>query len=106
MADSIHPDDATRLGIADGDAVRITSRRGEARSTARIDASISPGCVFLPIHWNELWAAAASPNEVTTSERDSVSKQPALKYSAVAVSRATADGPAERSAAGAVTAGR
>ena len=39
----------------------------------------------MPMHWNELWAHSASPNEVTSDERDPISKQPALKCCAVAV---------------------
>jgi sulfite reductase (NADPH) flavoprotein alpha-component len=81
----IHPEDAAELSLTDGDAVAITSRRGTARSRLRIDDSISPGVVFMPIHWNELWSEAASPNEATTSEADPISRQPALKCCAVRV---------------------
>jgi predicted molibdopterin-dependent oxidoreductase YjgC len=81
----MHPDDAARLGLRNGQAVSILSRRGEARSTLRIDVDILPGCVFLPIHWNELWSPAASPNEATSHERDPISMQPTLKYCTVAV---------------------
>jgi anaerobic selenocysteine-containing dehydrogenase len=81
----MNPGDAATLGLLDGQPARITSRRGEARSTLRIDPDISPGCVFLPIHWNDLWAAGSSPNEVTSNHRDAISKQPVLKHCAVAV---------------------
>jgi anaerobic selenocysteine-containing dehydrogenase len=81
----IHPADAAELGVADGQPVHVTSRRGRTSSTAKLDATLSPGVVFLPIHWNELWAPHASPNEVTTDEHDPVSKEPALKCCAVAV---------------------
>ncbi len=52
-----------------------------------IDDSSSPGVVFLPIHWNELWGESASPNEATSDATDPVSQQPALKCCAVRVSR-------------------
>jgi len=81
----IHPDDAAELGIGDGDPVEVTSRRGCSRTTAKVDGSISPGVVFMPIHWNELWGASSSPNETTNDQTDPVSSQPALKCSAVRV---------------------
>jgi predicted molibdopterin-dependent oxidoreductase YjgC len=81
----INPADAAELGLADGQPVHVTSRRGRTASTAKLDTSLSAGVVFLPIHWNELWSPGASPNEVTTDDADPVSKEPALKCCAVAV---------------------
>jgi anaerobic selenocysteine-containing dehydrogenase len=83
----IHPDDAAELNVADGDPVEVASARGSARSTARLDDAISPGVVFMPIHWNELWGRRASPNEVTSDATDPVSQQPALKCCAVRLTR-------------------
>src|SRR5690349_23376391 len=45
----------------------------------KLDEAISPGVVFMPIHWNDLWGHRASPNEATSNLRDPISKQPALK---------------------------
>jgi anaerobic selenocysteine-containing dehydrogenase len=101
----IHPQDAAELQLETGDAVTITSRRGEARSTVQIDPSISPGVVFVPIHWNELWGPAASPNEATTDATDPVSFQPALKCCAVRVAKigtTPADMPAAASKTAAI----
>ncbi|MDB5295543.1 MAG: binding domain protein [Phycisphaerales bacterium] len=89
----IHPDDAAELGVADGDDVDVASGRGTARSVARVDADTSPGVVFMPIHWNELWGRAASPNEATTDATDPLSQQPALKCCAVRVSKVGATPP-------------
>ncbi len=85
---SIHPTDAEALKIRGGQRVQIRSRRGTAASVARVDLTVTPGVVFLPIHWNELWGEAASPNEATSDAHDAISKQPSLKYCAVAVSSA------------------
>jgi anaerobic selenocysteine-containing dehydrogenase len=84
----IHPSDAAELGLADGQPVHVTSRRGRTSGTAKVDATLSAGVVFLPIHWNELWAPHASPNEATTDEHDPISKEPALKRCAVSVTAA------------------
>jgi hypothetical protein len=45
----------------------------------------------MPIHWNDLWAQAASPNESTSTLKDPISKQPALKAVAVNVTPVTAE---------------
>ena len=82
----IHPDDAAELGVRDGQRVWLRSPRGKCAGVARLDPAIRPGTVFVPIHWNELWATAASPNEATPPDTDPISKQPALKYCAVRIS--------------------
>jgi anaerobic selenocysteine-containing dehydrogenase len=89
----MHPDDAARLGLHDRQQVNVTSRFGSANTFLRLDADISPGVVFMPIHWNDLWARGASCNESTSNVRDPVSKQPSLKAVAVNV---TAVGVAAR----------
>lgn len=82
---TINPSDARALDLCDGQSVTVTSRRGAARCTLRCDRTIPAGTVFMPIHWNELFAPAASPNEATTDAADPVSRQPALKCCAVRV---------------------
>jgi anaerobic selenocysteine-containing dehydrogenase len=42
----------------------------------------------MPIHWNDLFAPAASPNEATTDAADPHSRQPALKACAVRITAA------------------
>jgi anaerobic selenocysteine-containing dehydrogenase len=81
----MHPEDAAALRLEDGQQVEIRSRRGTAVSPLRIDEAIPVGTVFMPIHWNELWSPGASPNEASSDDKDPISKQPALKYCAVAV---------------------
>jgi nitrate reductase (cytochrome) len=46
----VHRDDATALGIRDGDLVRLVSRRGSLEAEARIDQRAQParGRVFVP----------------------------------------------------------
>lgn len=82
----VHPDDAAALAITEGQRVGIRSNRGRCIVVARIDSQISPGTIFVPIHWNELWAIASSPNEATIDAADPISKQPALKCCAVSLS--------------------
>jgi anaerobic selenocysteine-containing dehydrogenase len=47
----IHLDDAQRLGIADGDTVRITSRVGEVEAPVEVCDEVMPGVVSLPHGW-------------------------------------------------------
>jgi len=47
----ISPEDAARLRIADGDLVRIESRRGRVEAPARIDEALRAGMVFMTMHF-------------------------------------------------------
>jgi anaerobic selenocysteine-containing dehydrogenase len=47
----MHPDDAARLGVADGAAVRVRSRVGEVQVAAELTADMMPGVVSLPHGW-------------------------------------------------------
>jgi ferredoxin-nitrate reductase len=79
----IHPRDADDLGIIDGHWVEVRSRRGNARFCAKVTRSISPGTVFVPIHWGTLWAENAEANALTHPESCPDSLQPELKACAV-----------------------
>lgn len=81
--------DAQRLGIGEGDIVRVTSRRGSIEAPARV-THIRPGVVFAPWHYGETAA-----NELTLSAWDPISKQPEFKVAAVTLERlGDGDGPA------------
>ncbi|MFF0823271.1 molybdopterin oxidoreductase family protein [Micromonospora haikouensis] len=80
----LHPDLAARLGVGDGEEVRVTSRRGELRAPARLTPTIRPDTVFAPFHWG----GAARANSVTNDAVDPVSGMPEFKICAVRVERA------------------
>ena len=73
--------DAAELGVADGDRVLVTSRRGRIDVTARI-TPIAKGMVFVPFHY-----ADQAANELTLTAWDPVSKQPLFKTAAVRVAK-------------------
>jgi anaerobic selenocysteine-containing dehydrogenase len=54
----IHPDDASRRGIADGQAVRLRSRVGAVQVAAEVTADVMPGVVSLPHGWGHDRAGA------------------------------------------------
>jgi anaerobic selenocysteine-containing dehydrogenase len=47
----LHPDDATRRRIRDGDRVRVFNARGELRLTAWLDHGLKPGCACITNGW-------------------------------------------------------
>ena len=50
----IHPDDAARLWIADGDVVSVRSRVGRIEIAAHVTERIEPGHVFTAFHFPEV----------------------------------------------------
>lgn len=79
----IHPRDAQGLGIEDNQLVEVRSRRGMSRFPAKVTKAISPGTVFVPMHWGALWADNAEANTLTHPEACPDSGQPELKACAV-----------------------
>jgi ferredoxin-nitrate reductase len=79
----VHPKDAAKFGIEVGDWVWVKSRRGAARFAVLVTEAISPGVVFVPMHWGALWAENAEANSLTHEGADPDSKQPELKACAV-----------------------
>ena len=97
----LHPRLAERIGVAEGDPVAVTSRRGRAVAPARITVAIRADTVFMPFHW----AGEGRANTLTNPALDPVSKMPEFKVCAVRV-EAVAPGPdaAQSEVTGAVSA--
>ncbi|GGW77890.1 bifunctional reductase [Streptomyces lucensis JCM 4490] len=83
----VHPDDAARLGVAEGDSVEVASRRGRAVLPAVVTDRVRPGCCFAPFHWNDLFGEYLSVNAVTSDAVDPLSFQPGFKACAVSLAR-------------------
>ena len=83
----LHPADAAAAGVADGERVRVRSRRGDAVLLARLTGSVPAGTAFAPFHWGALHLepGATPVNAVTARAVDPVSLQPELKACAVRV---------------------
>lgn len=93
----IHPADAERLGIAEGDLVEISSRRGRAVLPAVVTDRVQPGGCFAPFHWNDEHGEHLTVNAVTSDAVDAASLQPEFKFAAVSLQRV---GPAPADPAG------
>ena len=74
--------DAARYGIADGQQVRVRTRRGKITAKAQISDKAIPGTIFLPFHYAE-----ASANKLTNAALDPVSKIPEYKVCAVQIEK-------------------
>jgi len=87
----MHPRDASKLLIEEGDWVEVRSRRGFARFPARITKAIATGTVFVPMHWGTLWAQQSEANALTHPMACPESGQPELKTCAVQLTRVVRD---------------
>jgi formate dehydrogenase major subunit len=74
--------DANRLGINDGDRVRLTSRRGQIETTAKITEIIDENVLFMPFHF-----ADGAANYLTNSATDPIAKISELKVAAVRIEK-------------------
>jgi formate dehydrogenase major subunit len=79
---SFHPADLGDLGLAPGDVVTVSSRRGEVALYARADEATPRGAVFIAFCFYE-----AAANRLTNAALDPVGKIPEFKYCAVKVAR-------------------
>jgi assimilatory nitrate reductase catalytic subunit len=87
----MHPDLAATCGLADGDRVRVASRRGAAEGLVRVTGTIRRDTVFMPFHWG----GAAAANRVTNPALDPVSRMPEFKVCAVRLEPVLAGVPGE-----------
>jgi assimilatory nitrate reductase catalytic subunit len=82
----LHPLLAARIGVAEGERVRLTTARGAVAVPARITDAIRPDTVFMPFHW----AGTGSANRLTNDATDPISGMPEFKVCAVDVASARA----------------
>ncbi|RSD26154.1 formate dehydrogenase H subunit alpha, selenocysteine-containing [Mesobacillus subterraneus] len=76
----IHPVDAARLNINNGDLVKVSSRRGSLTVKTKITEQVVPGLVFMSFHWSEV-----PTNVLTLNEYDPISGTAEFKACAVKI---------------------
>ena len=91
----ISPEDAERMGLMNGDPVRVTSRRGSVVAPARIDRSLRSGLVFMTFHFQD----EVNVNILTIDETDPKSGTAEFKACAVRVEPVRSTEPAVAQAA-------
>jgi assimilatory nitrate reductase catalytic subunit len=71
----LHPMLAGRVGVADGEPVRLATRRGSMTAPVRVVGTIRPDTVFVPFHW-------VGANRLTNDALDPTSGMPEFKVCA------------------------
>ncbi len=87
---SLHPADLRRMGVAPGEPIRVTTRRGAIELKARADRAVALGMVFIPFCYVE-----AAANILTNPQLDPWGKIPEYKFCAARVEKAAAAAAAE-----------
>ena len=86
----LHPADAARLGVAEGEPVRIVSRRGSVEAPVRLDPGLRPGLAFMTLHFPD----QVPTNQLTIDTYDPKSGTSEFKATAIRVERIGAGAPA------------
>lgn len=81
----IHPQDAVLYGVMDGALTQVMNPGGMAIVRAQYSAEQQRGSVFMPMHWNSDFSAAATVNALTNAIVDPISGQPESKQAAVQI---------------------
>jgi predicted molibdopterin-dependent oxidoreductase YjgC len=76
----IHPGDAEKLRINNGDKVEVVTRRGNVVTLAKVTSEIEKGWLFMPFHFAE-----GPANMLTIDKLDPVAKIPEYKVCAAQV---------------------
>src|SRR5262249_49175782 len=87
---SLAPAELRRLGVAAGDQIRVTTRRGMVELKARADSAAAPGPAFIPLCYP--YAAA---NPLPNPQLDPSGKTPEFKSCAAKVEPAPIRAAAE-----------
>ena len=77
---------ARTYGIAEGESVRLVTRRGDATFVARLVPTIRRDTLFVPFHF----AGAGRANLLTNPALDPISRMPEFKVCAVRIEKGSA----------------
>jgi len=82
----LHYDDAEKYGIADGDYVEVSTRRGKVITKASVGSQVAKGWLFMPFHFAE-----GPANMLTNDALDPIAKIPEFKVCAAAIKKTKND---------------
>ena len=85
----LHPDDASTLDIADGERVRVTSRRGSIEMSVRLQPDVPRGLAFTTFHFPEL----TDTNVLTNDAWDPQSGTAEFKATAIRIEKLAGAAP-------------
>jgi len=75
----VHPEDATKFGVSDGDFARVITDYGQCTLRVVVSERQQRGMLFAPIHWSEATASAARVGALVAPITDPYSGQPENK---------------------------
>jgi assimilatory nitrate reductase catalytic subunit len=75
----VHPGDALKFGVADGDFARVTTDYGQCTLRVAVSERQQRGMLFAPIHWSEANATGARVGSLVAPYTDPFSGQPENK---------------------------
>ncbi len=78
----ISNEDAEKLGVENGDRVKVSSRRGVVETYARVGDRVATGYLFMPFHYAE-----SPANRLTHDALDPEAKIPEYKVTAVSIEK-------------------
>jgi assimilatory nitrate reductase catalytic subunit len=87
----LHPSDLSRLRMADGELLRVSSRRGSLVLPARASTTVAPAQAFIAMHWGDEVLGGlqrGGVNALTSPAYCPQSRQPELKHAAVKLGKA------------------
>ena len=79
----VAPEDADRLGLGEGEVVRVASRRGAIEAPVRLDPGLRPGLTFMAVHYPD----EVDVNELTIEAWDPKSGTSEFKATAVRIEK-------------------
>jgi assimilatory nitrate reductase catalytic subunit len=85
----MHPEDASALGLTDGDLAQIVSDEGDTVMRLRLSRDVRRCELFVPMHWGRETSSAGPVDRLIGAAIDPISGQPALKSTPVKVTPLT-----------------
>jgi formate dehydrogenase major subunit len=79
----LSPEDVARLGLVEGERVRIVSRRGEVEAPVRTDPGLRPGLAFMTFHFQD----DVQVNNLTIDATDPKSGTAEFKATAIRIEK-------------------
>jgi formate dehydrogenase major subunit len=79
----LSPEDVARLGLLEGEQVRVVSRRGEVEAPVRVDPGLRPGLAFMTFHFQD----DVQVNNLTIDATDPKSGTAEFKATAIRIEK-------------------
>ncbi|WP_232630895.1 nitrate reductase [Methylobacterium sp. Leaf118] len=85
----VHPDDAARFGLRDGNFARVATEAGTAVLEVMVTDGVRAGTIFAPMHWSAMTASDGRAAALARGIPDPVSGQPELKATPASIEAVT-----------------